>query len=298
MVLQGIDVSRYQGTINWQKVKSAGKQFAILKATAKNNSIEDKFEENCDGCRDNNIPVGVYRYVYAASPEKARSEAEALVSVLAGKKITCGVWLDMEDSGLQGLSSAKLEEIIKTEAQILKKAGFKVGIYCNKNWYENILDGKSLSSTYPFWIARYPNNDTGIYNENSSLNPKSYAVIWQYSSKGRVNGINGNVDLDAAFSDLTSLMDAGNKTTGEEKADAVSESEPAQSFSKTYAKRYITKANLNLRRGAGTDKTIILTIPKGNSVVCYGYYTKKGNTTWLYVQYGNIIGYCSLAYLK
>ena len=298
MVLQGIDVSRYQGTINWQKVKSAGKQFAILKATAKNNSIEDKFEENCDGCRDNNIPVGVYRYVYAASPEKARSEAEALVSVLAGKKITCGVWLDMEDSGLQGLSSTKLEEIIKTEAQILKKAGFKVGIYCNKNWYENILDGKSLSSTYPFWIARYPNNDTGIYNENSSLNPKSYAVIWQYSSKGRVNGINGNVDLDAAFSDLTSLMDAGNKTTGEEKGDAVSESEPAQSFSKTYAKRYITKANLNLRRGAGTDKTIILTIPKGNSVVCYGYYTKKGNTTWLYVQYGNIIGYCSLAYLK
>ena len=297
MVLQGIDVSKYQGTINWQKVKNAGKQFAILKATVKNNSVEEKFEESYSGCRNNNIPVGVYRYVYAVSSDQARAEAEALVSVLTGKEITCGVWLDMEDSSLQKLGAAQLEAIIKTEDQILKKAGFKVGVYCNKNWYENVLNGKSLSSTYPFWIARYPANDTGTYNENSSLNPKSYAALWQYSSKGKVNGINGNVDLDAAFSDLTVLMDTGSQTTNAGKTDTTSESEPAQSFSKTYAKKYTTKANLNLRRGAGTDKNIILTIPKGKSVICYGYYSKKGNTTWLYVQYGNIIGYCSLAYL-
>lgn len=84
----------------------------------------------------------------------------------------------------------------------------------------------------------------------------------------------------------------------ESKPSAASKPEAAKSYSKSYGRKYTTTANLNLRSGAGENKEIITTIPKGKSVTCYGYYTNNGSTTWLYVQYGNKTGYCSKAYLK
>ena len=98
----GIDCAKWQGAIDWAKVKKAGVQFAILKVTQKNNTVESAFEKNYKGCIDQGIPVGVYRYVYAKTAAAATAEAKAIVSVLKGKKIPCGVWLDMEDSPASG----------------------------------------------------------------------------------------------------------------------------------------------------------------------------------------------------
>lgn len=206
MTEKGIDVSRWQGIIDWKKVKNDRIKFAILKATQKGNRKEAKFDINYEGCRNNNIPVGAYHYVYAGNTAEAKAEAQAVIKALRGKDISCGLWLDMEEDSIRNLGKKNLSVIINTEADIIRRAGYGVGIYCNKDWYDNVLDGKGLSRNYYFWIARYPYNDTGKYDQESSLNPESYAVMWQYSSKGKVSGINEYVDLDAAFQDLTRIM--------------------------------------------------------------------------------------------
>ena len=194
----GIDVAQWQGNIDWSKVK---KDFAILKVTKKDNSIEPKFLENYKGATANGIPVGVYRYVYAKNTTQAKAEADAIVKALLGLQITCGVWLDMEDASIKKLGKNTLTNIINVMANTIKASGLNVGIYCNRDWFLNVLDGSRLAKTYPFWIARYPSKDTGTFNANSTLSPKAYAKAWQYSSKGKVNGITGDVDLDVIFDD-------------------------------------------------------------------------------------------------
>ncbi|SFI36047.1 Lyzozyme M1 (1,4-beta-N-acetylmuramidase), GH25 family [Pseudobutyrivibrio sp. OR37] len=194
----GIDVAQWQGNIDWSKVK---KDFAILKVTKKDNTIEPKFLVNYKGATANGIPVGVYRYVYAKNTTQAKVEADAIVKVLLGLQITCGVWLDMEDSSIKSLGKNNLTNIINVMANTLKASGLKVGIYCNRDWFLNVLDGSRLAKTYPFWIARYPLRDTGAFNPNSTISPKAYAKAWQYSQKGKVNGIKDDVDMDVLFDD-------------------------------------------------------------------------------------------------
>lgn len=197
----GVDVSKYQGSIDWSKVKADGIEFAILKATQKNNKVEPSFEANYAGCVASGVPVGCYRYVYATSVEAAKAEATALVAVINGKNLPYRVWLDMEDASLAGNAKNVLTDIIEAEAAILLNAGFKVGVYCNKDWYDHTLDSATLSAKYPFWIARYPSGDNGTIKE--SLSPKSFGAIWQYSSKGAVNGISGNTDRNIMYTDVT-----------------------------------------------------------------------------------------------
>lgn len=193
----GIDVSKYQGNIQWDKVFADGKRFAVLKVTHKDNCKEVSFDRNYAGCRANGIAVAVYRYVYATSIDKAKAEANAIVKALEGKWLDGEVWLDMEDKSIASIGKSALTLMIDTEAEILKAAGYKVGVYCNRDWYEDILDGEGLSKKYPIWIAKYGKND-GSW-ENRDDNPKDIAVAWQYSSRGSVNGIEGNVDLDLIY---------------------------------------------------------------------------------------------------
>ncbi len=193
----GIDVCKYQGVIDWAKVFRAGKRFAVLKATHKDNCKEIALDRNYAGCRENGVAVAVYRYVYATSIKKAQDEAYGIIRALEGKTLDGEIWLDMEDESISRIGKAALTTIIDTETTILKDAGYKVGIYCNRDWYERTLDGAGLSKRYQFWIAKYGKND-GSY-EGRSDNPKDIAIGWQYSSKGRVDGISGNVDLDLIY---------------------------------------------------------------------------------------------------
>lgn len=202
-MLKGIDVAKWQGEINWPKVKQ---DFAILKITDKSNQLEAAFERNYAGCYNNHIRIGGYRYVYAKTITAAEIEAQSLIVALKGKKLECGIWLDMEDSSIKKLGKDKLSKIIDAEAKLLEANGYNVGIYCNRDWFLNVLDGKKLSEKYPFWIARYPASDKGQFNANSTLNPKAYAKCWQYSQCGKVDGIKGNVDLDVAFESFDEIF--------------------------------------------------------------------------------------------
>ncbi|MBR0342573.1 MAG: hypothetical protein IJH64_10115 [Oscillospiraceae bacterium] len=197
----GIDVSHYQLDIDWQKVRADGKKFAILKCQyeAQSHRKDEYFEANYSGCAKNDIMRGVYIFIGSKSIADPVHDALCLLKHLNGRKLEYGIWLDLEADALRKVGKAKITWLVHVYANIFQAAGYYVGIYCNKDWYYNVLDGKGLSRDYDFWIARYPSADKGNYNFSSSLKPRGYAVAWQYSSKGRVPGIKGNVDMDVDF---------------------------------------------------------------------------------------------------
>ena len=194
----GIDVAKWQGVIDWAKVKKAGVKLAILKITQKNSAVEGGFERNYAGCKAQGIPVGGYRYVYARTVTEAQKEARALVSVLKGREMPCGVWLDMEDQSLLKCGKSTLAAVIEAERKILAAAGYMVGVYCNQYWYNSVLPSHSIN--LPWWIAKYGSNN-GKKQSPPVIKSGQTLYAWQYTSKGRVPGISGNVDLDISFVD-------------------------------------------------------------------------------------------------
>lgn len=198
----GIDVSHHNGKIDWAKVAESGKKFVIMKAQyeAKSHRIDETFEYNYTEAGKNGLARGVYIYIASASLADPVGDANALVSKLKGRKLEYGIWLDLEDKSIRHLSKTQMNDLIDVYTAIFRAAGYKVGIYCNRDWYVNVLDTAKLKKEFEFWVARYPKNDKGAYVENSKLSPKSYAKAWQYSSKGSVPGINSRVDLNVDFS--------------------------------------------------------------------------------------------------
>ena len=194
MELLGIDVSSYQGKPDWKKVAKTVK-VAILRVHQKN-GIDTSFEHNYKGCVDNGIMVGVYKYSYAKTVADAEKEADAVLNVLNKRHLNFPVFYDLEWSEQQKLGKSAITNITKAFLNKIEKAGYKTGIYCNTNWYKNILDTKTLN--YDYWLAAYPYNDDGTVQER--LKP-SVGIGWQYSSKGTVDGISGSVDMDLFYTD-------------------------------------------------------------------------------------------------
>ena len=194
---KGIDVSSWQGKPDWKKVKKSGIEFAILRIHQKNGP-DTSFEHNYKGCKANAIPIGGYKYSYALTPAQALEEAEDTLSVLAGRGLDFPVFYDLEWNSQRKLGSESIEKIAETFLKRIKKAGYKVGVYCNMDWYQKVLTEKLRK--YDLWIARYPADDNGTIQER--LRP-DIGVGWQYSSKGKVSGITGNVDMNVFYKNYT-----------------------------------------------------------------------------------------------
>lgn len=194
---KGIDVSSWQGKPDWKKVKKSGIEFAILRIHQKNGP-DTSFEHNYKGCKANAIPIGGYKYSYALTPAQALEEAEDTLSVLAGRGLDFPVFYDLEWNSQRKLGSESIEKIAETFLNRIKKAGYKVGVYCNMDWYQKVLTEKLRK--YALWIARYPADDNGTIQER--LRP-DIGVGWQYSSKGKVSGITGNVDMNVFYKNYT-----------------------------------------------------------------------------------------------
>lgn len=204
----GIDVSHYQGNINWKKVAASGKKYAIMKCMyeAQSHRIDETFERNYMHCGIYGISRGVYIFIGRQSIADPVGDAKALLSHLKGRKLEYGIWLDYESEHLKALGKDKIKELTYIYAHMFIAAGYYVGIYCNQNWYDNVIH-KELKSNFDFWIARYPKNDVGSFSPTSKLKPSyNEAVAWQYSSKGRIDGITGNVDLDVDFDGIVDLI--------------------------------------------------------------------------------------------
>lgn len=195
MEIKGIDVSSNQGKPDWTKVAKAGIKFAILRIHQKSGA-DSSFEYNYKNCKSNGILVGGYKYSYALTPTQAIDEAEAVIEVLNGRGLDFPVFYDLEWSCQESLGKQMIENIAVAFLTRIKKAGYKVGIYCNMDWYNNVLT--DALKQYDCWIARYPASDNGSVQER--LRP-SVGVGWQYSSKGKVSGISGNVDMNVFYKD-------------------------------------------------------------------------------------------------
>ena len=189
---QGIDVSEYQGYIDWAKVKESGISFACMRSTNKNGSVDPTFERNLAGCMEHGIEYSCYKYSYAQTHDQARIEADGVINLLNGRKMP--IWLDLEDKSQLPLGKEMIEGIALSFIGECKDAGYDVGIYCNKNWYDNYIS-QFLKDRFSFWIARYKKNDDGQIHEDIMPDWKN-VIAWQYSSKGHVPGIEGNVDRD------------------------------------------------------------------------------------------------------
>lgn len=196
MEIRGIDVSAWQGKIDWGTVAAYGMDFVLLRITEAGNVIDSFFEKNFSECRKHNIPVGVYKYSYAMTIAEIQNEARKVVSVLNGRKLQYPVWLDLEHNKQRSLGAESIHKMADAFRKIVEAAGYKFGIYCNVDWYMNVIC--SHLRKHDFWIARYPAADNGILQER--LRP-DFGVGWQYSSKAKIPGINGTVDRNVFYKD-------------------------------------------------------------------------------------------------
>lgn len=203
--LSGIDVSRFQGNIDFDKAASAI-DFAVIRAGyGKLTTQEDKkFQRNYAGFKKTRTPIGAYWYCYATSAAEAREEAQACLAILKGKQFELPIFYDiLEDDHIPKLKNkgdvAKLiNEIIPAFCSVLEKNGYYVGIYCNTSGYNTYLND-SNKQRYVQWCADW--RGTCGY-----AGPK---VMWQYSCKGSIPGIVGDVDKDYAYTDFSIIKEKG-----------------------------------------------------------------------------------------
>ena len=198
--MKGIDVSSWQESINWSKVKGQI-DFAIIRLGYGDNieRQDDKyFFNNVNGCIANNIPFGVYIYSYAtnlggnASIQSEIDHCKRLLSKIS-KKPFC-VYIDMEDASTEKLGKTLLTNFALEFCKQITQAGYKAGVYANQNWFQNYLNPSTIASYgYSIWCAKYSDNKPNI---------SSNYDIWQYSASGRINGINGNVDMNTMVNNI------------------------------------------------------------------------------------------------
>lgn len=193
-VAKGIDVSQHQGSIDWQKVKNAGTDYAIIRCGYGNDETnqDDKYwKTNADACVQNGIPFGTYIYSYAENTEMAESEANHVLRLVKGYKMKYPIYYDLEDQSILDATESdpkKIAEIAETFCNIIESAGYEVAIYANTNWFNNYLTDSRFDS-WGKWVAQY--NDSCTYGGKYTM--------WQCSSTGQVDGISGNVDLNIDY---------------------------------------------------------------------------------------------------
>lgn len=194
-MLKGIDVSKYQGAIDWASAK-ADVDFAILRCGYGSNLVTQddvQFVRSVAACEKLGIPYGVYLYSYATTEANIDSEIAHTLRVIEGTGPFC-VYIDMEDASTIKLGKATLTNFAKRFCEAIKARGYKVGVYANENWFKNYLDVVALKACgYSIWCAKYSTNTPKIDAEYD---------IWQYSSGGTVKGIKGRVDMNYMYNDI------------------------------------------------------------------------------------------------
>lgn len=200
---KGVDVSSYQGTVDWAKVKAAGIKFAILRGTVKAGTMDTKFEANYKGARAQGLPVSVYHFSYALTKSKAISDVKNLIEKLDGKKLP--IFLDLEYSEQGALGKSKVTEIAVAWIKECQSHGYSCHIYSNKSWYTSSYYPDQLKALgCKFWIAAYGPNDGTAH---SNYKPNVGEIIWQYTDQGKVNGISGTCDLNYKYDDIPDSPD-------------------------------------------------------------------------------------------
>ncbi|MDR3590697.1 MAG: GH25 family lysozyme [Negativicutes bacterium] len=183
--MKGIDVSVHNGTVDWQVVKEAGYEFAIIRLGYGNRHLDGSFTDNANGALAAGLRIGVYYYSYALDVEAATAEAQFVHEVLQDQGINpeLGIWFDMEDADgykeRQGMpDNQTITDMCSSFICELNKAGYShVGIYASYSWLTDIIDTKQLAEYVPYWNAQW-----GDSNDFSS------AKMWQFTDSLDING--------------------------------------------------------------------------------------------------------------
>ena len=196
----GIDVSRYQGNIDWAKAKASGVKFAMLKTVSTNKAyggiyIDPLFERNYAECKRLGIPVGVYYYTYAQNKATADAELAMFKKAISGKQFEFPLVVDVEDNLLKPLSKAALTDLVEYAVKTIEGWGCYAMVYTYLYYSRNELDMARLAK-YDLWIAHYANacGYTGAHG------------MWQYTSTGKVAGVSGNCDCNWAYKDYSTII--------------------------------------------------------------------------------------------
>lgn len=199
--MKGVDVSTFQGTINWGVVKN-NIDFAIIRVGYGKNNIDDKAEKNVKGCEENNIPFGLYWFSYAYTVEMARNEARYLLEFVKGHTPLLPLYFDFEYDSVNyakkmgvTITNKLLCDMATAFCEELENAGYYAGIYAN-NDYVNNMYGVDIFKKYDLWFAQWTSDSKPIREVN----------LWQHTSTGSVDGISGNVDMNVAFVDFPSII--------------------------------------------------------------------------------------------
>lgn len=200
MATNAIDVSYAQGVIDWQKVKSAGITQAIIRATASYphgtaSGVDKRFKANIEGALAAGIDCGVYHYCYALSADEAKFEAQHFLNTIKPYKLTLPAVLDFEDTTQTKLSAPVKADICDAFLQIVQGARYYAMLYSMASWLKYDLADPRLSQ-YDKWVAHV------------NVSQPSYTGfgIWQYSWKGAVDGITGDVDLNYVYKDYPTII--------------------------------------------------------------------------------------------
>lgn len=260
----GFDISKHNGSIDFNKVKADGYDFVIIRAGYGKSTKDSRFDENIRKALNAGLKVGVYWFIYAKTSNDILANAKMAVATIGNwkDKITMGVWADYEyDSDKyigRMLSIQERTAWVKAFCNYMIDKGYECGVYANPDYLDNKFG--NLKS-YKLWIARYTTDESKVKDYNP--------VIWQYSSTGKIAGINGNVDLD--------------------KCEWLGITKPKKCCGIVTTKG----SNLMLRAGASTKDVILKKIPNGKQV---GILEKLGD--WYKVCYEDTVGYAFAKYIS
>lgn len=277
----GVDVSSWQGKIDWQKVKNDGKTFAILRiGTTKGK--DTYFEENYKNAKKAGINLGCYFYTYAKTVAEAEKDAELVLSWLDGKQLEYPVYYDMEDSTqlASGITTAMRTEMCLAFLDTLSENGWFAGTYANGNWFSNYLNKGKLGEKYELWLASWMDSGTPSKDYSSQYG------LWQYTSSGKVSGISTAVDLDVAYKDYPTIM----KNGGFNGYSAV--------FEEIDEEWVITSSNgVNVRSGAGTSFDKVGFLPFNERIHITAKMTGN-NYTWGRIELNGETAWCVLNFAE
>lgn len=281
MKLKGIDVSHHQGTINWEEVKSSGIEFAIIRVGYSNRNgkgglnFDKRYAYNIRECNRLGIPIGVYIYCYDRTPYAATITTKAFIKAIKGYKIEYPVIYDIEYDN-KDLSKTVNTAIVNAAMKVIEDAGYYGMVYASKDFFINHLNMADLAQTDK-WEAAYSSTDNGPVVNG----------MWQYTSKGTVPGIVGNVDLDYSYKDYPSIIKKAGlngffvptkrdtevvkaessikETTNAETATTATTQAPALATNVAAPKSVVCN-KLNVRKGPGTNYGVVRIIHKGDLV--------------------------------
>jgi GH25 family lysozyme M1 (1,4-beta-N-acetylmuramidase) len=265
-IINGIDISQYQANINYDQVIKYV-DFAIVRVGygvqyLPERQKDKKFEDNYYGLTER-IPLGAYYYEYANEIGEGKTEAENCLKYIDGKKFELPIFYDIEDGSISGLSKETITAIAREFVDTIKDAGYQAGIYASKSWLENKIDVAQFNDC-EIWCASYGTNDGEIQDKYKYQGRQN---IWQYTSRGYVDGISGKVDMNILF-DKDSIIPSENNNIPTQPTPVYSGDDLIRNIQQWLSDDYGYELGIDGYYGKETKKYLIMALQHELNVQC------------------------------